>query len=105
MAGKTKDNLILITACGTLLSGIALSFLSFFLSVPHVIHDSVLWYFAQCLVYTGSAFGLAAYVNVKIKDIGDFIYKNQHEAKPTLHLRGNDGKRDGETAAHRQHAQ
>jgi hypothetical protein len=33
------------------------------------IHDSVLWYFAQTLVYAGSIFGITIYVNGKFSDI------------------------------------
>lgn len=52
---------MIISALVTLASGIVLSFLSFFLS-RYQIHDSVLWYFAQTLMYAGSCFGIGAYV-------------------------------------------
>lgn len=48
-------------------SGVVLSFISFFLSKEHVIDDSVLWYFAQTLIYAGSVFGLKNYVDYKLK--------------------------------------
>lgn len=48
-------------------SGVVLSFISFFLSKEHVIDDSVLWYFAQTLIYAGSVFGLKNYVDYKMK--------------------------------------
>lgn len=60
---------MIVTACVMLASGITLSFLSFFLSVYHEIHDSVLWYFAQTIVYASSVFGIGAYVNYKLKGI------------------------------------
>lgn len=62
-----KDGIMIITACLMLASGILLSFLSFFLSTLHIIHDSVLWYFAQTIVYASSIFGVSKYVNYKIK--------------------------------------
>lgn len=61
-----KDIIMIIVAIITLLSGIVMSFLSFFLSVSHTVHDSVLWYFAQCLMYCASTFGLYSYVKTKV---------------------------------------
>lgn len=52
-----------------LASGICLSFLSFCLDLAHEVDDSVLWYFAQTIVYASSVFGIGAYVNYKIKGI------------------------------------
>ena len=49
-------------------SGIVLSFLSFFLS-NYTIEDSVLWYFAQTILYAGSVFGLTMYVSSTRKAI------------------------------------
>ena len=31
------------------------------------IHDSVLWYFAQCLIYAGSAVGIDVLIDERIK--------------------------------------
>lgn len=76
MNNEKKDMLMILTAILTLASGITMSFFSFFMSETHIIADSVLWYFAQCLVYAGSAFGIAAYVHMKIKDIGSIIYED-----------------------------
>lgn len=64
-----KDIVMIVTACVTLASGIALSFLSFFLSLEHVVHNSVLWYFAQTLLYAALCFGLVSYVHLKINDV------------------------------------
>lgn len=62
-----KDGIMIVTACAMLLSGIILSFLSFFLSAAHVIHDSVLWYLAQTIVYASSVFGIGSYVSYKMR--------------------------------------
>lgn len=61
-----KDGVMIATACVMLASGITLSFLSFFLSLQHAIHDSVLWYFAQTIVYASSVFGVGQYVKYKV---------------------------------------
>lgn len=61
MKKDIKDFIMIISALVTLASGIMLSFLSFFLS-RYQIHESVLWYFAQTLMYAGSCFGIGAYV-------------------------------------------
>lgn len=61
MKKDIKDIIMIISALVTLASGIVLSFLSFFLS-RYQIHESVLWYFAQTLMYAGSCFGIGAYV-------------------------------------------
>lgn len=50
-----------------LLSGVTLSFIGFFTSPVGEISDSVLWYFAQTLIYAGSAFGLKAYVDHRLE--------------------------------------
>lgn len=57
------------TAIILLLSGIVLSFLSFFLSTKHTIDNSILWYFAQCLLYAGGIFGIRNYTITKIGQI------------------------------------
>ena len=61
MKKDIKDFIMIISALVTLASGILFSFLSFFLS-RYQIHESVLWYFAQTLMYAGSCFGIGAYV-------------------------------------------
>lgn len=62
-----KDDIMIATACVMLASGIVMSFLSFFISATHIVHDSVLWYFAQTIVYASSVFGIGSYVHYKIK--------------------------------------
>ena len=42
------------------------SFIGFFTEPVGEISDSVLWYFAQTLIYAGSVFGLKAYVDKMI---------------------------------------
>lgn len=68
-----KEGIMITTACVMLASGIVLSFFSFFLSALHEIHNSVLWYFAQTIVYASSVFGIGAYVSYKINKIENEI--------------------------------
>ena len=62
MKKDTKEKIMIFSALITLVSGMVLSFLSFFLSNIHHIDNSVLWYFAQTLMYAGSCFGIGAYI-------------------------------------------
>ncbi len=61
-----KETVSLIMSVSLVTSGVVLSFISFFVSKDHVIDDSVLWYFAQTLLYAGSVFGLKNYVDYKL---------------------------------------
>ena len=61
MKKDIKEKMMIASALTTLASGIVLSFLSFFLS-SYRIDSSVLWYFAQTLMYAGSCFGIGAYI-------------------------------------------
>ena len=61
MKKDSKEKLMIASALTTLASGIVLSFLSFFLS-SYRIDSSVLWYFAQTLMYAGSCLGIGAYI-------------------------------------------
>lgn len=64
-----KEHLSIISAIVMQLSGIALAFLSFFRSPEGEISDSVLWYVAQTLIYSGSIFGVSVYVQTKVAEI------------------------------------
>ena len=73
-----RESYQLITATALLGSGVVLSFLSFFLTAEHVIADSVLWYFAQTLLYSGGIFGLRSYT---IKKLGELNGKTKVNVK------------------------
>lgn len=64
-----KDGIMIVSACIMLASGILMSFLSFFMSVSNVVDDSVLWYFAQTIVYASSVFGIGSYVHYKLNNL------------------------------------
>ena len=63
---KSKETVSTVMAVTLVASGVTLSFLSFFLSNEGVIDGSVLWYFAQTLLYAGSVFGLKDYIDFRL---------------------------------------
>ena len=73
-----RESYQLITATALLGSGVVLSYLSFFLTAEHVIADSVLWYFAQTLLYSGGIFGIRSYT---IKKLGELNGKTKVNVK------------------------
>ena len=56
-----------IVAIALVASGAVLSFIGFFTAPVGEISDSVLWYFAQTLIYAGTAFGMKEYVDYMIR--------------------------------------
>ena len=76
MKKDIKEKIMIISALTTLASGIVLSFLSFFLSSYHIDY-SVLWYFAQCLMYAGSCFGIGAYITKFKNEVNEKIDNNK----------------------------
>ena len=59
-------NMQTITAVVLIATGILMSFIGFWTPPKGEISDSVLWYFAQTLIYAGSVFGLKVYVDRRI---------------------------------------
>ena len=52
-----------------LLSGIVLCYLGFYKEPVGSITSSVLQYFAECLIWAASVFGMTAYVDVKLSKL------------------------------------
>lgn len=77
MKKDIKEKIMIISALTTLASGIVMSFLSFFLSSYHHIDNSVLWYFAQSLMYAGSCFGIGAYITKFKNEVDEKINDNK----------------------------
>ncbi len=50
-----------------LVSGVGLCVAAFCVEPVGEIHDSVLWYFAQCLIYAGSAVGVDVIIDERIR--------------------------------------
>ena len=55
-----------LTAVAMLFAGVAMAFTALLMPPPGEIHDSVLWIFAQILLYAGSALGIDAYVRKRL---------------------------------------
>lgn len=81
MKKETKENVQIFSAVGMLIFGAFLSTVGFFTDPQGEIHDSVLWIFAQCLIYAGSIFGIGIYINGKFGQLID-------------HMRNNEGKNE-----------
>ncbi len=55
------------SAVGMLASGVGLSIAGFCTPPVGEISDSVLWFFAQCLIYAGTALGIDVMIDAKLK--------------------------------------
>ena len=77
MTKQTKESIQYGTATASLVSGIVLTFLSFFLN-KYNISNGVLWYVSQTLVYAGSIFGVTTYINVKFGEIKSFLMSKEN---------------------------
>lgn len=73
MKKETKESMQIYSAIGMLMAGVALSIAGFIVPPVGEIHDSVLWFFAQCLIYAGSIFGVGIYVNSKFDHLTEKI--------------------------------
>ena len=56
-----------LTAVAMLIAGVAMAFTALLMPPSGEIHDSVLWIFAQILLYAGSALGIDAYVRKRLE--------------------------------------
>lgn len=65
MTNNTKETVQYSTAIGTLITGIVMCFISFFLN-EYGIEDSVLMYFGETLLFCAGVFGVNLYINDKI---------------------------------------
>ena len=65
MSPNVREELQYSAAIGMLLSGVVLTFLSFFLN-NYVVSDGVPWYVSQTLVYSGAIFGVNVYFKTKL---------------------------------------
>lgn len=76
MTKEARTTYQVFSALAMLLAGVALSIAGFIVPPVGEISDSVLWFFAQCLIYAGSIFGVSIYVQSKFTEL-----KNQLENK------------------------
>lgn len=73
MTKETRTALQVYSAIGMLIAGVSLSVAGFIVPPVGEISDSVLWFFAQCLIYAGSIFGVSLYVNSKFNELNERI--------------------------------
>ncbi len=82
MTKETRTDFQVYSAVGMLIAGLALATAGFCVDPLGEIHDSVLWIFAQCLIYAGSIFGVGIYMQGKLNDFRDEIKERlNHEGK------------------------
>lgn len=75
MTKEDRTKYQVYSALAMLLAGVALSVAGFLVPPVGEISDSVLWFFAQCLIYAGSIFGVSIYVQSKFTELKDEISK------------------------------
>ena len=69
MTKEDRTKYQVYSALAMLLAGVALSVAGFMVPPVGEISDSVLWFFAQCLIYAGSIFGVSIYVQSKFTEL------------------------------------
>lgn len=83
MKRETKETIQYASAIGMLILGSSLSVAGFILSGGEI-HDSVLWLFAQCLLYAGGVFGISVYVTDRFNRLESKMFgpkKEKEEAQ------------------------
>lgn len=61
MKKETKESIQIWSAVGMLVVGVVLVIAGFIVAPPGEVSESVLWFFAQCLIFAGSIFGIGIY--------------------------------------------
>lgn len=78
MKRETKDGIQIWSAIAMLAVGSGLAIAGFILDRGKI-HDSVLWLFAQCLIYAGSIFGVSVYISGKFNHLQDKLFNERKE--------------------------
>ncbi len=73
MTKEQRTDIQIYSAIAMLVAGVGLTIAGFIVPPVGEISDSVLWFFAQCLIYAGSIFGVSVYVQHKFTEINDKI--------------------------------
>ena len=79
MTPNAKDKIQYSTAAFMLLSGVVLTYCSFFMKGD--VLDSVLWYAGQTMVYAGSIFGVSVLIRTKSGELRNYIDERIREEK------------------------
>lgn len=77
MTAHTKDMIQYGTAVMMLMSGVVLTFCSFFMK--GAVEEGVLWYSGQTMIYAGSIFGVTMYVRSKSGELKNYIDSRLHD--------------------------
>ena len=77
MKRDRKEGTPVWTAVGMLAVGCGLVVAGFIVPPTGEVHDSVLWFFGECLIYAGSIFGIGIYVNGTVRQM-------RHELKQSF---------------------
>lgn len=77
MTAHTKDMIQYGTAVMMLMSGVVLTFCSFFMK--GTVEEGVLWYSGQTMIYAGSIFGVTMYVRSKSGELKNYIDSRLHD--------------------------
>lgn len=80
MKKDTKESIQIWSAIAMLALGSGLAIAGFILDRGRI-HDSVLWLFAQCLIYAGSIFGVSVYIAGKFNHLQDKLLGQQRDQK------------------------
>ena len=82
MTKETRTDIQIYSAIAMLMAGVGLATAGFVVPPTGEISDSVLLFFAQCLVYAGSIFGVSIYIHTKFAELksrrqqGQFIHRH-----------------------------
>lgn len=89
MTTNSKEWIQYVTASLMILSGVVLTFISFFINGD--VTEGVLWYMAQALTYAGGIFGVSIYFRTKlgssITEIKDIIDRKFSEIRKEEELK------------------
>lgn len=75
MTRERKDSVTVWSAIGMLGFGCILTTIGFFVEPLGEVSSSVLWILGQCLIYAGSALGIANYVKSSVHDEMEILKK------------------------------
>lgn len=88
MKKELQTNIQYATAVAMLFAGAGLSIAGFIVPPTGEISDSVLWFFAQCLIYAGSIFGIGIYVKGRFDAFARQLSVNGESVPPMSHQGG-----------------
>lgn len=79
MKKETKEGIQIWSAVGMLVAGVGLATAGFIVEPTGEIHDSVIYVFAQCLLYAGGIFGVSLYIKGKFDHLQDKLLNKEEK--------------------------